>query len=152
MGTIQTLASVGLFEGVPADALAAIADLCHEKSFDAGTIICAEGHSADLIYLLQGGTVGLFVSPTSRPTPLTVSLLETPGQAFGWSALVGSGFYTAAAQAVTDVRAVGLDGRALVAYLEQDPAAGYVVMKRVAQVVSYRLGIMRSLVLETACN
>jgi CRP-like cAMP-binding protein len=152
MVVIQTLADIGLFEGLPDDALAAIADLCHEESFAAGTIICAEGRSADRIYLLQEGTVGLFVSPTSRPTPLTVSLLEGPGQAFGWSALVGSGYYTAAAQAITDVRAIGLDGRALVAYLEQEPAAGYVVMRRVAQIISYRLGIMRSLALETACD
>jgi CRP-like cAMP-binding protein len=149
MVTIQTLADLSLFKGLPDDALTAIAALCHEKSFAPGTAICAEGYPADRIYLLQEGTVGLFVSPTSQPAPVNISLLESPGQAFGWSAVVGSGYYTATAQAMTDVRAIALDGRALVAYLGQNPAVGYEVITRVAQVVSYRLRIMRTLALET---
>ncbi len=152
MVTIQTLVETGMFEGLPDDALATIGELCHEKAFALGTTIVAEGHPADRIYLLQEGTVGLFISPTSQPAPLIISLLESPGQAFGWSAIVGSGYYTAAARAMTDVRAIALDGRALVAYLEQDPVVGYKVMKRVARVVSYRLSIIRTLLMETVCD
>ncbi len=44
---------------------------------------------------------------------------------------------------MVDVRAIALDGRALVVYLDQNPVVGYQVMKRVAQIVSYRLGIIR---------
>jgi CRP-like cAMP-binding protein len=148
MVTIQTLANNSLFEGLPDDALTAIADLCHEESLASGTTICGEGRPADRVYLLQEGTVGLSVSLTSRPAPLTISMLKSPGQAFGWSAVVGSGYYTASAQAVTDVRIIAVDGHALTAYLEQNPAVGYEVMKRVAQVVSYRLGTIRKLLLD----
>lgn len=148
MVTTHTLANTDLFEGLSDDALTAIANLCHEESFASGTTICGEGRPAVRIYLLQEGTVGLSVSLTSRPTPLTTSVLKSPGQAFGWSAVVGSGHYTASAQAMTDVRAITIDGHALMAYLEQNPAAGHEVMKRVAQVVSYRLGTTRKLLLD----
>jgi len=148
MVTPETLANTSLFRELPDDALTAIADLCHEESFAAGTTIFGEGRPAERVYLLQEGTVGLLVSPTSRPAPLTISLLKSPGQTFGWSAVVGPGHYTAAAQAVTDVRAIVLDGRALVAYLQQNPGVGYEVMGRVAQVVSYRLGTIRTLLLD----
>jgi CRP-like cAMP-binding protein len=152
MVTDQTLANMPLFEGLPDDALTVIANLCHEESFAPGTAICGEGFVADRVYLLQEGTVGLFVNPTSRPGPLNISLLKSPGQAFGWSAVVGSGHYTASAKAMTDVRVIAVDGRALVAYLEQNPVVGYEVMKRVAQVVSYRLRTTRTLLLETVCD
>ena len=148
MVTIQTLAQIGLFEGLPDDSLAAIANLCREESFAAGSSIFGEGRPADRVYLLQEGTVGLSVSLTSRSTPLSTSVLKSPGQAFGWSAVVGSDHYTASARAVTDVRVISLDGHALTAYLEQHPAAGYEVMKQIAQVVSYRLGTIRKLLLD----
>ena len=150
MVTAETFAGIGLFEGLPDEALASIATLCREETFPSDTVICAEGHRANRIYFLQDGTVGLLVKPTSLPDPLTLSVLKSPGQAFGWSAVVGNGHYTAQARALSDVRVVSIDGQGLLGYLERNPVVGFVVMKRVAGVVSSRLRIMRTLVLETA--
>lgn len=152
MVAVQTLAHMELFEGLPDRALSVIATLCQERSFAPGETILSQGHPADQIYLLQEGTVGLFVSPSSHPAPVNVSLLDSPGQTFGWSAIVRSGYYTATVQAVTDVHAIGLDGHALLGYLGQNAAASYKVMRQVVQVVSYCLGIMRTLTLETVCD
>lgn len=152
MLTNETLANFDLFQGLPDDVLRSIADLCREVAFAAGTIIFAEGRPADRIYLLLEGTVGLSVSPTSLPAPMTISLLKSPGQAFGWSAVVGSGYYTATAEAKNDVRAIAIDGRALVDYLGGHPCEGFVVMRRMAEVVSHRLGTIRTLLLETVCD
>jgi CRP-like cAMP-binding protein len=149
MVAIQTLARMDLFEGLPDQALAAIAPLGQERSFAPGETIVSEGYPAEHIYLLQEGTAALFVSPSSQPARVNVSLLDLPGQTFGSSALVGSGYYTATVKAVTDVHAVAMDGLALLDYFEQNPAAGYGVMRRVAQLVSYRLATMRALALET---
>ena len=92
----------------------------------------------------------MLVKPTSLPDSLTLSVLKSPGQAFGWSAVVGNGHYTAQARALSDVRVVSIDGQGLLGYLEQNPVVGFVLMKRVAGIVSSRLRIMRTLVLETA--
>lgn len=148
MVTPETLADTSLFGGLPDDTLTAIADLCHEETFAAGMTVFGEGRPAERVYLLQEGTVGLLVSLTSRPTPLIISLLKSPSQAFGWSAVVGLDHYTATAQAVTDVRVIVLDGHALMTYLEQNPVVGFEVMRQVAQVVSYRLGSIRRLLLD----
>ncbi len=150
MVTTEMLAKIDLFEGLPDEALAAIAALCREESFPADTIICAEGHRADRIYFLQDGMVGLIVNPTSLPDPLTLSVLKSPGQPFGWSTVGRHGHYTAQGRALSDVRVISIDGQGLMNYLEQNPVVGFVVMKRVVDVVSGRLRTMRTLVLETA--
>jgi len=149
MVTNETLAKLDLFEGLSDEVLLSIAALCREVSFEAEASIFAMGHAANDIYLLLEGTVRLVVYPTALPEPMTLTLLKTPGQAFGWSALVGSGHYTAVAQAVTDVRAIAIEGRALMGYLARKPEVGFVLMTRIAQVVSQRLGFMRRLLLDT---
>lgn len=150
MITTETLAKIGLFEGLSDGALASIAALCREESFPSDTVICAEGHKTKRIYFLQDGAVGLLVKPTSVPKPLTLSVLKSPGQAFGWSAVVGQGHYTAQGRALSNVRVVSIDGHGLLDYLEQNPVVGFVVMKRVAEIVSNRLRVTQTLVLETA--
>ena len=64
MVTTEMLVKIDLFEGLPDEALAAIATLCRKESFSADAVICAEGHRADRIYFLQNGMVGLLVNPT----------------------------------------------------------------------------------------
>jgi CRP-like cAMP-binding protein len=152
MPTSEMLTNLDLFQGLPNDTLEAIADLCSEVSFAAKTVIFAEGRPADRIYVLLDGTVDLTISPTSLPEPMTIARLKTSGPGFGWSAVVGSGYYTATAHAVTDMHAIALDGRALVAHLEQNPCDGFVMMQRMAQIVSHRLGTIRTLLMETICD
>jgi CRP-like cAMP-binding protein len=147
-----TLAKLELFEGQPQEVLQAIGALCHESAFDKGTFIFAMGQPANRIYLLLEGTVRLSISATALPEPVTITLLQTPGQAFGWSAIIGSGHYTTAAQATTDVRVITLDGQALMNYLIENPCTGFEVVRRVAQVMSQRLGAMRKLLLETVID
>ena len=150
MATPKTLAEIPVFKGLPDDALASTAELCRLESFSAGAIICAPGHWANRIHLVQGGKGALLVHPTSLPDPLTIMVLKSPGQAFGWSAVAGRGYSTAQVRSLSHVHLISIDGRELLGHLEQHPAAGFEVMKRVAETVSGRLRIMRTLVLETA--
>ena len=152
MVTKEILADIPLFEGLPEDAVTSIATLCRQESFPSGTVICAVGHLADRMYLLLDGTVGLLVHPTSLPKPMTIMVLKMPGQPFGWSALVGRGHYSAQVQVATDVRAISIDGQELLDCLEEHPAAGFEIMKRVVEIVSGRLRTMRTLMLETVCD
>jgi len=149
MVTSEMLAKLELFEGLPEEALRSIAALCDPVSFEPHRTIFAMGQPADRTYLLLEGKVQLSLHTTALSKPATVTYLETTGQTFGWSAVIGSGYYTSAAQAVTPVRAIVFQGSELMQYLTQNPAAGFVVMKRVAQVMSQRLGAMRKLLLET---
>ncbi len=149
MVTSVMLAKLELFEGLPEETLRSIAAFCDQVSFEPHRTIFVMGQPADRTFLLLEGKVELALHATALPTPTTVTYLETAGQTFGWSAVVGSGHYTSAAQAVTPVRAIVFQGRELMQYLAQNPATGFVVMQRVAQVMSQRLGAMRKLLLET---
>ena len=149
MGSCETLADMELFRDLPAEGLAAIAALCREQAFPAKTVFFALDRPADNLYLLLEGSVGLTIEPMPTSPPLTISVLNARGQLFGWSAIVGPSNYTATAQAMTDVRALVLDGHALMNYLEQHPIVGVVVLKRLAQLISLRMSELRRLLTAT---
>jgi CRP-like cAMP-binding protein len=145
----ETLADMDLFRDLPADALAAIAALCRDQVFPPKTVFFALDRPASNVYLLLEGRVGLTIEPLPTSPPLTISVLNAPGQLFGWSAIVGPANYTATAQAMTDVRALVMDGHAFMNYLEEHAAIGVVVLKRLAQLISLRMSELRRLLTAT---
>jgi CRP-like cAMP-binding protein len=145
----KTLARLELFEGLPEPALEAIAALSEERSYAPGAIIFSPESSSEWIFLLLEGSARLTVHASVLPEPLTIGVLETPGQAFGFSTVIGQGYHNSSAEAVTPVRAVAVQGPGFLAYLESNPAVGFTVMKRVARVVSRRLAALRRMLLET---
>lgn len=145
----ETLAKLSLFEGLPEEALEAIGSFSEEMSFAADTLIFSPEKSADYMFVLMEGSVRLtvFVSPLSGP--VTVTVLNTPGQAFGFSSVVGSGHHNSSAEAGTDTRVVGVRSKELMGFLSREPAVGFALMKRVAQRISNRLAAVRRLLVET---
>lgn len=145
----NTLAKLELFEGLPEPALEAVAALCEERRYAPGEIIFSPERASDRAFLLLRGTVRLTVHASSLPEPVTLASLETPGQAFGFSTVIGQGHHNSSAEAVTEVAAVAIDGPRFLAYLEKDPGIGFVVMRRVARALSRRLATLRRHLLET---
>jgi hypothetical protein len=50
---------------------------------------------------------------------------------------------------MTEVTALAIDGDRLMDFLADNPETGFLVMRRIAAVISRRLGTMRKLLLET---
>ena len=148
----KTLAGLELFEGLPDKALEAVAAMSEDRSYPSGRIIFSPERSSEWIFLLLEGSVRLTVHASSLPEPVTVAVLETPGQAFGFSSVVGQGHHNSSADAVSRVRAVAIEGPPFLAYLESDPVVGFTVMRRVARVISRRLAGLRRLLLETVID
>lgn len=148
----KKLAAIELFEGLPDPALRTIATLCQEMTFAPGQVIFSPELSSRSFYLLEEGRVRLTVHATALPEPLTLSVLETPGQAFGFSTVVGQVHHNTSAEAVTAVRAIAVDGPLFLDYLKTEPAIGFEIMKRVARVISRRLAAVRRLLLETVVD
>lgn len=144
----KTLSSLELFDGLPDPALEAIAALSEERNYPPGAVVFSPEQSSEWIFLLLEGSVRLTVHASVLPQPLTISVLETPGQAFGFSTVVGQGHHNSSAEAVTRVRAVAIKGPPFLAYLESNPAVGFTVMRRVARVISRRLAALRRQLLE----
>ncbi len=140
MITAEWLEGSELFSGLAAHQLEPIAALCREETYPAGATIFVEGEPAARVYLLVRGSVDLRVQLTGRPDTTRVTGVSEPGAAFGWSALVKPGRYTASAVTVEDTRVAVLEGDALLATLRERPDVGFHVMHNLAQVIAGRLG------------
>lgn len=149
MVNIKTLSGLELFVGLSDQSLAEIAALAEKKRYAPGEIIFSPERSSEWAFLLLQGSVRLTVHASALPEPVTLASLETPGQAFGFSTVVGQGQHNSSAEAVTEVEAVAIDGPRFLDYLEKNPEVGFVVMRRLARAISRRLATLRRLLLAT---
>jgi CRP/FNR family cyclic AMP-dependent transcriptional regulator len=128
-----------LFAGLSDDILERIAALCQEETYCPGAAIFSEGDEAQKLYILQEGVVALRVQPASGAKSIVVQPIEKRCGIFGWSGMVEPNIYTASAVCATDVKVIAVDGKKLMAVFEDFPAAGLVVMRRLATVIGSRL-------------
>jgi CRP-like cAMP-binding protein len=148
MISVKTLAGMELFEGLPEEDLKKIAALSHELAFPAQSNIFSPEKNAEHILLVLKGTVGLTVHASPLAEPVTISVLNMPGQVFGFASVLGQPHHNSSALAMTDVRALAIDGDRLMEFMAAKPETGYLIMRRIAAVISRRLGTMRKLLLE----
>jgi len=149
MITTEILGGLELFEGLPEHALRTIAAMSEELSFAAGTVIFSPEQASRRIFLLLEGSVRLTLHASPLTEPVTVTVLTTPGQAFSFSSIVGRGLHNSSAEALSDIRTIAIPGQSLMEYLAREPAVGFVVMTRVAALITRRLGALRRLLIET---
>lgn len=111
------------------------------QTFPEGSRLFTEGAPADQFHLVVRGRVALEMYLPGRGTHIvdTVEACETAG----WSWLVPPYRWFFDGRAVTDVLAVTVDAAALRDLCEQDPALGYAVLQRGAQVMLARLQAAR---------
>jgi CRP-like cAMP-binding protein len=147
--TSQVLSKVELFEGLSDEQLAAIAELCEEVTCQQGKVLFWESEDAEKLYVLLAGEITIFIQLSSRPERVTMSVINEPGQIFGWSGLVAPFYYTASALCESDCRVLAVDGASLMQALEQDPEMGFVVIRRLSEVISKRMRHTRSALLKT---
>jgi CRP-like cAMP-binding protein len=111
------------------------------ESHPAGTVLFREGDELSCVFIVTGGTVALEVMGVGhRPQRFqTISA----GELLGWSPLLGSGPMTASARALTDVKVVVVDAKALLQLCDQDPRFGFQFMRRTAAAIAARLSATR---------
>jgi CRP-like cAMP-binding protein len=109
------LAEVPLLAGMRPDDVELLAGCASNVHFSAGDMLFREGDEADAFYVIRGGTVALETFVPAR----------------------GSMHFDA--RALSELRATVIDGACLRGKCEADPALGYDLMKRFAQVMIERL-------------
>ena len=107
--------------------------LAKEVRHGADEIILREGSKADYLYFLLEGCVALEI-PTRARAVWVQSL--GPGDAIGWSALLGVGGDHFQARSLEPVRALAFEGAQLRAACESDPMFGYNMSKLVLGLAS----------------
>ena len=78
-----------------------------------------------------------------------VAAIKEKGRVFGWSSLVETRQYTSSAVCMEDSKVLTIKGKDLLALLEKMPAAGFVVMRRLAGIASSRLRSTREQLIAT---
>ena len=133
----EVLAEIPFFAGIHPERLELLAGCASNVGFAAGDAIFRAGEPADTFYVIRRGTVAIELHAPARGA-LTMETLEA-GEVIGWSWLFPPYRWHFDARALSAVRATAFDGACLRGKCEDDPALGYDLMKRFAQVFIERL-------------
>ncbi len=124
-----------LFGGIAPGVLKEIANICTEEKYPKGTVLFEKGDSAETLYILKEGVLNLQIKNGGI---LSFSLSEK-GDIFGWSSLTESAQYTAAGICATDIEVLKIERSKLEKIFKRHPEVGYIVLKRLTNVISKRL-------------
>lgn len=128
--------------------IAEISKICSVK---AGESLFREGDRQDAVYIVLQGRIGLemFVPHHGKVRFYTAEMWEI----FGWSSFTPNiRQRTAGAVAVVDSVVVSTDSEALYRACDEDHDLGYLVMRRLANVVAARLLVTRLQLLDMFAN
>ena len=115
-----------LFRGMKKDFVKEVFDISVKESLEGGEILFDEGDEARDFYILLKGRVRL----GARDTGQVVHTVSRPGEAFGWSSLVGRGIYSASAECLVPTKLIRID---------REKTNGLVFFKRLAGALGERL-------------
>jgi CRP-like cAMP-binding protein len=133
----EILRKLELFDGLTADELNAVTGLANVVEYPKGSMIFKENESAEHLYVLLEGMVAIQFELARNQTAVVHT--STAGQAFGWSAMVQPYKFTASARCVADSKVVTVDGENIRKLAREDCHVGFVIMEKLAQVISTRL-------------
>ncbi|UCD81452.1 MAG: cyclic nucleotide-binding domain-containing protein [Desulfobacterales bacterium] len=161
------LAGFKFFSDVQAEKLEEIARKGEILAFDADDVIFRYDEPAVHFYGVLEGKVGLSVvfkdkvlkTEIEYEESIQASMVEEeksivvdtvkPGQVFGWASIVGPGRRTVTAHCMQSTRVIALPAAELRAMFEEDNALGYVIMKRMSDIISKRLKKRTEKLIET---
>ena len=124
-----------LFNGLAAGTIDALTALARRESYGPGEVLYRPGDPADDFFVLDDGRVEFLVGRGDRTAPGGFMLKK--GEVFGWAALLdGYPARIASARCLESASLLRINGKAALRVLEGDPAAGFVVMRRLAALIA----------------
>lgn len=127
----ELLAASRVFAGLPEAMLAEVAACGSLGGVPEGTALFRAGEQADTFHVIRRGRVAIEIAVPGRGA--IVIATRGPGDAVGWSWLFPPFRWHFDAVATVGTRLVTLDGACLRGKCEGDPALGYQLMRRFAQ-------------------
>ena len=149
MISTEILSQFSLFNGLSESLLKEIAAISSEVAAKQGDFVFREGEKADKLYFLLHGSIALRVKLTSRPESVTVSFVSSPYKSFGWSGVVAPHHYTSSAECDEDSNLLIIPANPFIKLLEKNPEHGFIVMKRIAEIIADRLRNSHQALLKT---
>lgn len=137
MISLDDMKRIEFFADLTEEELKTLQELCEEKEYRKGEVIFEEDSPAENLYVLKRGKISIDIKVTGGRmlSVLTISKFAEP---FGWSALVAPFRFTASARCIEDSTVISIDGKKLMALIEQDYRMGFLIMRRIAKIISSR--------------
>jgi CRP-like cAMP-binding protein len=103
--------------------------------FEEETIIFGEGDKADFFYTLVEGRVRLTIGEPAKE----IYMIDTAGEAFGWSSLVDRNYYSATAQCLEPAHLLQFNKDDFNRFLLKNAESAVTFYKRLAGMLGNRL-------------
>jgi len=136
------LRNLAFTAGIFGESLDQLAALAWSVEWEPDEIIFREGEVGRYLYIIEEGRVALEVRKPPSQESITI-LTVGRGQIFGWSSVFYDRPKSATARALVPTRALALDARGLSQLFDKNPELGYILTRRLLQVVSERLKATR---------
>ncbi|MBI5756523.1 MAG: cyclic nucleotide-binding domain-containing protein [Nitrospirae bacterium] len=138
MISYDDLKRIDFFADLTDEELTQVQNTCSEESYHAGGFIFSEDSPANHLYVLKNGKVSIDIK-VSGGKYLSVYTVSQFAEPFGWSAIVEPFLFTASARCVVDSTVFSIDRKLLVKLIERDYRMGFLIMQRVAKIISQRV-------------
>ncbi|MBI5192533.1 MAG: cyclic nucleotide-binding domain-containing protein [Nitrospirae bacterium] len=138
MISYDDMKGIDFFKDFTEDELRAVQVICNEESYRAGDIIFNEDTPAMHLYVLKSGKVSIDIKVGSGKY-ISVLTLSNFAEPLGWSALVEPFRFTATTRCVEDSTIISIDAIKLLDLIMNDYRMGFLVMRRIARLISERV-------------
>jgi len=132
---IEILRSTEILRGASPSTIENMAVVARPQTVEEGDTLYAVGDPARSAYVVASGRLRFILGGDGRPA--AQGSIICPGDILGWAALLGNQpRRIATVIALERCRLLDIDGEALLAILEAEPHAGYLVMQRLARMIT----------------
>lgn len=141
----EVVKTLFLFEGLTESQRALLEPLFFPCNFDTDTPLFEQGDPAEYIYVVIDGEVLISYKPDDAPSIMVARV--QPGSIVGWSAAIGSRYYTSGAVCTTFTHLLRVRGNDLRRLCSSHPETGGMILDRLATVIAERLHSTHDLVM-----
>ena len=135
MITAEALGNTDLFRDLPDQTLETITGFATSTTFEEGDNVYQLGDDADDLYFLDTGRIRFSLGVGNRPE--ASGSFISPGNIFGWAALLQEQpRRVATASCLEDSTLYVIPGKKILDLFDDEKAAGYLVMRRLATIIA----------------
>ena len=134
-GAGDVLGSTEIMRGIGTSTLKAIAAAAMQKMVEEGETLYSVGDPVRSVYVVAAGRLRFILGGDGRPA--AQGTIIRAGDILGWAALLGDQpRRIATVMALEECRLLKIEGEALLGILDRDPRSGYLVMQRLARMIT----------------
>lgn len=137
----EILRRYSLFSGQSIYMLEEIAMLSQELSLESDEWLFREGDPARKLYIIVDGAISLSMTIHLNGSKERIQKMSSigSGELVGWSSLLLANYYRFGAQASKKTQLVEISGEGLGELLDDNPRYGYLLIKKIAEIIAERL-------------